>query len=246
VNRQLLRGVMVLGIILTLVGGTGIFAVFNDRATTAGNDVSSGQLPHAADLQIAMATIGDQNLDGIPDVVCDGFSDDMILPAGISAWFSLSDLQPGYLSTETDAMICLHNAGSSSLELTASAIDLTDADIACTGDEAMSGDLTCGLDAAMVPQGGELSPLISAHFLGMNCMDATVFGASGMNASAYLADLAVTPIAIDGGFQLAPGATACYSVQLAYPDPVSAIDAQLAQSDQVTWRFAFDGTVPSA
>jgi predicted ribosomally synthesized peptide with SipW-like signal peptide len=33
-GRQSLRIVMVLGVLVTLVGGTGIFAAFTDRATT--------------------------------------------------------------------------------------------------------------------------------------------------------------------------------------------------------------------
>jgi len=245
-NRQLLRGVMVLGVILTLVGGTGIFAVFTDRATTATNNVSSGELPHAADLQIATASVGDQNLDGIPDVVCDGFGDDMMLPAGQTDWISVSNVQPGYLSDDANSpMICLHNNGSSTLELTVSAIDLTDADIGCTGDEAITGDMSCGLDATMLPQAGELSPLITVNVLGLDCNDATAFGINGQDYTAYLADLAVTPMAMNA-LQMPPGGTLCYQVRLAYPDTASATDTQLAQSDQVTWRFAFDGTVPSA
>jgi hypothetical protein len=235
-TRPMLRALMVLGVIVTLVSGTGLFAVFSDRATTGQNDVSSGELPNAADLQIATASIGDANVDGLPDVVCDTFTEDLV-----TGLFSLSDLQPGYSSSDAEAAtMCLRNVGSSILNLSASAIDLTDADISCTGDEAASGDLTCGPDATMISQAGELSPLITVNFAGVDCADATVL----FDHVGNLADLAITPMAIDAHpnvIELAPGDTACYSVRLGYPIPASGTDVQLAQSDQVQWRFAFDG-----
>ena len=54
-TRPLLRALMVLRVVVTLVSRTGLFAVFSDRATTGQNDVGSGVLSHAANLQIATA-----------------------------------------------------------------------------------------------------------------------------------------------------------------------------------------------
>jgi hypothetical protein len=231
-NRQLLRAVMVLGLIVTLVGGTGIFALFTDRATTGINDVSSGELGHAADLQITTGQIEDSNQDGLPDVTCGTFQDDLA-----TSLYSLTDLQPG--NDEYAGTICLRNAGSSNVELTMSAIDLADLDIECTGDEAAYGDLSCGDQ-----QVGELSPLIRVAIIFLDCDAATYID----EASSSLSGLAQQPTAIQAGslLQMPPGDTACYSLRLRYPDTASATDIQLAQSDKVQWRFAFDGTVPSA
>jgi hypothetical protein len=38
------------------------------------------------------------------------------------------------------------------------------------------------------------------------------------------------------------GETQCYSFNAFYPTPNDPLSAQLAQSDRVTWRFAFDAT----
>jgi hypothetical protein len=237
-NRHLLKATMALGVILTLVGATGIFAVFSDRATTGNNDVSSGELAHAADLAIATAQIVDIGNDGIMDVACEGvWHEDLV--TGI---FSAGDLQPS-VGDEYAAHLCLYNAGSAALELTMSAIDLTDADIACTGDEAASGDATCG-EVAGVPQLGELSPLIKVDVLGLECNGATGGAAeSGWSSLAALSQnptpIFATPVA---GALLRPGEIGCISLRLRYPNSASAAEVQLAQSDRVTWRFAFDGT----
>lgn len=229
-SRQLLRAVMVLGLIVTLVGGTGLFAVFTDRATTGTNDVSSGELGQAADLQIATAEIVNNS------IVCGQFQDDLA-----TGFFSLSDLQPS--NDEYRETLCLRNVGSGSLELVMSAIDLTDADISCSGDEAAYGDTTCGQQAG-VAQLGELSPLIRIWVMSVDCNTNGYINDTG----ASLSSLAQQPLAVQAGgaLEMAPGTTACYSLLLRYGDTASATDVQLAQSDQATWRFAFDGTVPSA
>jgi hypothetical protein len=223
---------MVLGLIVTLVGGTGLFAVFTDRATTGVNDVSSGELARAAELQIATAEF-DLALNSI---VCGQFQDDLA-----TGFFSLNDLQPSL--DEYAATLCLRNVGSASVELVMSAIDLTDADISCTGDEAAYGDTTCG-QVGGVAQLGELSPLIRIWVLSVDCSTNGYIS----DTSASLSSLAQQPLAVQaaGALEMAPGTTACYSLRLRYPDTASPTDVQLAQSDQATWRFAFDGTVPSA
>lgn len=235
-TRPLLRAVMVLGVIVTLVSGTGLFAVFSDRATTGTNDVSSGELAHAADLQVANAQVINNS------VACDTFGED--LATGI---FSVSDLQPS-AGEEYPAHLCLRNVGSETLQLTVSAIDLADADIACTGDEAASGDITCG-EVGGVPQLGELSTLINVNILDLDCGSATYVTESGWSSLAGLSQSPAPFVAASAagtGVPLAPGATGCISLRLRYPDSASSVDIQVAQSDQVQWRFAFDGTVPSA
>jgi hypothetical protein len=73
----------------------------------------------------------------------------------------------------------------------------------------------------------------------------------GQTESASLSALE-SPVALSvGGIigrqagDLNPGSTACYFLEVRYPDSTPATDIQLAQSDTVTWRFAFDGSVPS-
>lgn len=229
--RNPLRVVIVLGALITLLGGTGIFAVFTDRATTGSNDVTSGALGHAADLQIATASV--QN--GL--FVCDSFSDDLA-----TGFYSLTDLQPS-AGDSYRGYFCLKDVGSSAVNLTASTIDLTDVDTGCSGDEAAFGDTTCGGD-----QAGELSTVLTAAIAELDC-DTAVY--AGQTTTASLAALA-SPVGLPvGGIvgrqagDLNPGQTACYFVELRYPDSTPQADIQLAQSDTVTWRFAFDGTVPS-
>lgn len=229
--RHSLRIVIVLGALITLLGGTGIFAVFSDRATTGTNDVTSGGLGHAADLQIATAAVSNGT------VVCDAFSDDLA-----TGFFSVSDLQPS-AGDAYRGSFCLKNAGSSAVNLTASTIDLSDIDSACTGDEAAFGDTSCGGD-----QAGELGNVLVAAIAELDCNTAAYSGQTGSASLSALASPVGLPV---GGIvgrpagDLNPGQTACYFVELRYPDSTPEIDVQLAQSDTVTWRFAFDGTVPS-
>jgi hypothetical protein len=229
--RHSLRIVIVLGALITLLGGTGIFAVFSDRATTGSNDVTSGALGHAADLQIATAAVDSGAL------TCDAFSDDLA-----TGFFSLTDLQPS-TGDSYRGYFCLKNVGSSAVNLTASTIELNDLDTGCTGDEAAFGDTTCGGG-----QTGELSDVLVAAIAELDCDTATYVA---QTTSASLAALA-SPVGLPvGGIvgrpagDLSPGQTACYFIELRYPDSTPEVDVQVAQSDTVAWRFAFDGTVPS-
>jgi predicted ribosomally synthesized peptide with SipW-like signal peptide len=231
-ERASLRAVIVLGVLVTLLGGTGIFAVFSDRATTGSNDVTSGQLGHAADLQIATAT--SQN----GTIVCDTYSDDL---AATTGFFSLTDLQPS-AGDSYRGYFCLKNVGSSAVNLTASTINLSDLDSACTGDEAAFGDTSCGVGA------GELSTVLMAAIAELDCVTGAYAGQTGSASLLALESPVGLPVGGIVGRQagdLNSGQTACYFVELRYPDSTSAADVQLAQSDSVTWRFAFDATVPS-
>ena len=230
-GRQTLRMVIVLGALITLLGGTGIFAVFSDRATTGTNDVTSGELGKAADLQIATAAV--QN----GSVSCETFSDDLA-----TGFFSVTDLQPS-AGDAYRGTFCLKNVGSSAVGLLASAIDLSDIDSGCTGDEAAFGDTTCGGD-----QAGELSSVLVAAIAELDCDTGAYMGQTGSASLAALETPVGLPVAglvgrING--DLNPGQTACYFVELRYPNSTPHADTQVAQSDAATWRFAFDGTVPS-
>ena len=97
-NRTLLS-IMVLGAVITMVGGTGIFAVFSDRALVGNNDVDSGALASAADIQVAVASV-----DGDFVFECGTYQEDLTLPL-----WSMSDVQPGDSESQ---YLCVKNVGS--------------------------------------------------------------------------------------------------------------------------------------
>jgi predicted ribosomally synthesized peptide with SipW-like signal peptide len=227
--RHSLRIVIVLGALISLVGGTGIFAVFSDRATTGVNSVTSGGLGRAADLKIATAsTQSDPQISQPFD--CGTYTDD--LATGVISFTTGATDHGG-------ASLCIKNAGSASVDLTIKAIDLVDLDIDCTGDEAALGDTTCGVDqTSQLAQAGELSPNLAIWISPFDCT-------GGIELTQYegrsqLSDLASTPLALGS---LTPGQDRCFNIQVI--DTGRDLAAQLAQSDQAAWRFAFDGTVPA-
>ena len=227
-GRHSLRIIMVLGVLMTLVGGTGIFAVFTDRAMGGDNTVTSGTRPKSADLRIEPAVLdaatGAINCDGDAGAVL-WQNDDTT-----TAQYTVADVQPG--NSLGDAYFCLKNVGSAVLMLTASAIDVVDVDTDCTGDEAASGDTSCGLDVNGGPQVGELSPLLTVEADRVECSAPQPPTDTPIALDAYSA------VNFDG---LGPDGIACFWIQMAYPTPATDSDAQVAQSDTVSWRFAFDG-----
>src|SRR5690348_3456865 len=151
-GKQTLRITIVLGMLVTLLGGTGIFATFSDRATAGDNSVTTGERARAADLKIAPADPSQQPAGAT-----------LCLPA-TTQWtddtttgqFTAGSLHPG--DNMGPSYLCLLNAGTAPLIVNASVIDLVDADVDCTGDEAAAGDTTCGIDqTTQQPQEGELS-----------------------------------------------------------------------------------------
>jgi hypothetical protein len=229
-ERASLRAVIVLGLLVTFVGGTGIFAVFSDRATTGPSDVTSGELGKAVDLKIASAQPQDPMNSG--PFMCGTFVDDLATPLfNFTATTGNGD----------ERFLCVRNDGSSAVDLTATAIDIVDSDIACTGDEAAFGDTTCGEDNLMNPQAGELSPNLTIETDLYDCMTGSGTGQIGVpDFSSSLATLGTTPIALGS---LSPNGSVCVRFRVYWRATGDA--AQLSQSDEATWRFAFDGVVPS-
>lgn len=228
-GRHSLRLTVILGLLITALGSTGIFAVFSDRATAGEDSVTSGARPRAADLRIAP-----------PDVLgrasgfvsCGDFQDNTTTPQ-----FTVTNVQPGQdllPGNPSGSWVCLTNVGSAPLTLTASVIDLADLDVDCTGDEATL-DETCGENAG-VPQAGELSPLLLVEMERVNCADGVTSSEAAGAALTTFSNIPFTTV------QLAPSEVACVRIQMSYPTPSDESVAQAAQSDRVTWRFAFDGT----
>lgn len=215
-RRSVLLTVISLGAVVSLLGLSGVMAVFTDRAVTGDNSISSGQVAKAADLQLASTVNG---------AACGTFNDDLTGPLN-----TLTAAQPGSKSFEG---ICVKNAGSSEVSLSLSAADLTDVEVACTNDESAAGDATCGTGA------GELAQQLSTYWYTADCATGAVTG--GLN---YIAQLNNLPAATDLG-TVAAGATSCFKLEVFYGLNRSVTSVQVAQSDQVTWKWAFDAATAS-
>lgn len=220
-ERHMLRLTLVLGVLVTILGGTGVFAVFTDQAREELNQISSGELASAADLKLAYG-----DYDPVADLfVCDGFQDNL------TSQFSFgTDVQPGYTSGET--AYCLQNAGAAPVDTSLAVADLVDRELACTGDEGAL-DLTCGQGAQ-----GDLSPLLDIVIAAVECDTAT----PGERRGASFAALSEGAEALPGNAILAPGEVGCWTIAIQYPTLFPAEMIQKAQSDIVHWTFVFTGT----
>jgi hypothetical protein len=224
-RRRVLLTIAGLGSVVALLGLTGLIAPFTDRATTGTNSIESGERAKEVDLQLAL-------FDPSMTPFCGPFTDD--LATGL---ISASNVQPGDSTLGTTGPgVCVKNAGASNASVAITALDVSDVDTACTGDEAAV-DTTCGNGGA-----GELSPHLvigfhdAAGFLGGECTAPPPIP----GVASPLDVLAATSTQM---FALAPGQVACLRSSWAY-QPTTASDAAVAQTDQATWRFAFDGATP--
>jgi hypothetical protein len=215
-RRSLLATITVLGALICLVGGTGLFAALTDTATTGTNTATSDDLPSSIDIKLGA---GYQFSGGVG--VCGAFVDNLTTPL-----FTETDMKPNNVGQAT---FCIKNDGAqNAAHLDVRAIELTDVDQSCTGDEAESGDATCGNGAA-----GELSGVLTVFFVSIDCGT----GQDSENtAEVGLGDLATTPLTL---FQVGAGQTICLRSQLSYRDPADPAAGQVAQSDSTSWRFRF-------
>jgi hypothetical protein len=220
--RRVLATTMALGLVVTAMGFTGIFAEFTDRATTGTNTAESGTQPKAADLKIA-------EVEDWSTCASATYTDD--LQTGL---IDVSDLQPDY-DVPQIALVCLKNVGTSALAVTATAIDVVETEIGCTGDEAASGDLTCGTAGV---GDGELGTVLNAQVFRFDCATQD----SEEMILQTIGALAATPGSLGS---LAAGEFMCLRIAATLPGPGGAPHTsealQQAQSDRVEWRFAFDG-----
>jgi hypothetical protein len=218
VRRSVLLSISVLGILICLVGGSGLFAALSDTARTGTNTATSNALNGSADLQLATGNF-------VPGagVVCGTFEDNLS-----SGLINESNMEPGDGSSR---IFCIRNQGSQTLDLSVLIENRTDVDTDCTGDEADSGDATCGAG-----QTGELSSVLFIAFGETPCaadppIPSTV-------ASAPLSTNSAIPMGTIGA-----GSTRCLSAQIDYPSTTLGPFVQRAQSDSVTWIYAFTGSV---
>lgn len=213
-RRSALLTVAVLGGLVCLLGGTVLYSALQDTARTGTNSVDSAALAASADIQLATATRSGT-------ITCGTFSEDLT-----SGLFSASGVSPGYESAIE--YFCIKNVGSQPVTLSVVTDQLVDVDFACTGDEAVHGDTTCGAD-----QTGELSRVLGIGYATQNCASPGVHSA-GTIALVFTTS---TPQALGG--TLAAGATACFSTRIAYSSTMDPPDVQKAQSDRSTWKIKF-------
>jgi hypothetical protein len=210
--------IVVIGAIVTTVGGTGIFAVFTDRATQGPNTFQSGAQASAADLQIA---------DWSP-LGCGEWQEDLT-----TALWSATNIQPG---DTTSRQLCLKNNGAAAATVSFTTLDLVQSDVECTGDE-VTVDPSCALPGQI----GELAGLLEVDYqVDADCD--TILGEDGeiTGNAGLLSALGGAPAALTTASGAAAGSTMCLSISVVYPSTTSLADVQAAQSDSVTWKFAFD------
>ena len=150
-NRHLLRIVLVLGLVVSIVSGAGVFAVFSDQAT-AGASADSGEVAKAADLQLA---IPDNFIAGGPWTCGADYHDDL------TTLLDATGLQPG---GAFGSGVCLRNVGAAPVRLSLSVVDLADVELGCTGDE-LDADPDCADEAGA----GQLSPLLHVRLEVFDC-----------------------------------------------------------------------------
>jgi predicted ribosomally synthesized peptide with SipW-like signal peptide len=219
-RRSLLITVMALGAVVTLLGTTGVIAVFSDSADTPANSFETGALAPTADIGVAQTDV-----DGANPCIHEGvFRENFAF-----SFFSTSG-EPG--TTTPGPHICINNAGSGTLALSASTFDVFDSDTGCTGDEGAV-DTTCGLVGG-VAQEGELSPLVEQIFLEEECDGGADITSRGDDVAALQG--AVFPL----DRLIAPNELVCFEIVLAYHPTQS--QATIAQTDRVEWRLRFTGT----
>jgi hypothetical protein len=219
-RRSILLTLSTLGVLISLLGGTGLFAALTDTADVGPNHLDTAPLAGSADLKVAELENGQ----------CLTYQDNLVTEFILGANFVPGD--------ETSNQLCIKNVGSQTVSLAVTAVDLVDFDYDCTGDEQEYGDQTCGPN---VPDPvGELSSVIDALFVTVDCGTGAP---SGSPFGSNLHDLVGNPlfISVTG---LGSNEVACFDIHLSEPDgqtgyPVA--DLQKAQSDSLTWTFRFTG-----
>lgn len=136
----------------------------------------------------------------------------------------VEDLAPG--DSTAPVGVCVSSLGTARARLFLSAVDVTSAEAGCTGDEAAV-DASCGSGQ------GELDRVLAVGL----AVQKQCKGAFGPELTVPFADLAQQPVEVPaaGG----PGRVDCLTLRLRYA-ATSTPDSVAAQSDRVTWRYAFD------
>jgi len=204
-----------LGLMICLIGGTGLFAALTDSAHTGTNSIDSTALAPSADVQLATASTGPNGY------ACGTFTDD--LATGL---LNYSNMPFGF---GIGAALCIRNVGSQPVSLTAAIDQLTDIDLDCTGDEAVY-DASCG--------NNDLGELSSALDITISNDDCATGNRNTLFQPGTLATFAGAPQSIGS---LGPGDMTCIGIGVSTNAFMDTTLKQKAQTDQTTWRFVFTG-----
>lgn len=223
-RRPVLLTLAAVGGVIVLLGGTGIFAALSDTARSGTNSIETDALPASSDLRVATASFNGLG----SSVVCGTFSEDLVSPL-----FTISG-PPGD-DTGAASFYCLRNVGSQTVTLTALAEEFTETEIGCTGDESIF-DTSCGpgIGIGGVENPGELGTFVLVAHGGNSCVTGE---AEGTFVFVLLSNNTTTPAALG---TLGPGQMRCFSSSI-FQNSASPTQRQAAQSDRLTWRFAWTG-----
>jgi hypothetical protein len=216
-KRSVLVTFAVLGGLVCLIGGTGLFAALQDSARSGPNSAESDAMAASADIQVATATVGSPTTLG---VACGTFSEDLTTP-----FHTVTGVTPNFVSNAQ--LYCIKNVGSQQVTLSALSDELNDVDYACTGDEALHGDTTCGSGGA-----GELSSVLQVTYVQLDCATTNLLGASLGVLLSGNATVGPAPLGT-----IAAGGTRCFRTTVEYPGGTPSAEVQRAQSDRATWRY---------
>lgn len=220
-RRSVLLTLAGLGGLICLIGGTGLMAALSDTARGGTNSVESAPLAGSADIQLATATSTPTSL-----VTCGQPSENLT-----TAFYTVQDVTPGY--NPPGVFYCVKNVGSQAVQISVMADELTDSEVACTGDEELHGDTTCDVAGEQ----GELSSVLELNY---TILPGCGFGPGSGEIGPFGTKLeanATTPVALD---TLPAGLMRCYLINLSYPTG-NGPAAQRAQTDRATWRFKWTG-----
>jgi hypothetical protein len=229
-RRSGLMTLALLGAVVSVIGGVGLFAALTDTGKTGTITVDSDAMAGSADIKLTTADVVDADMDGaLESIACDttGYSDDLATDP------QTASVAPGFVSDKL--YFCIKNVGSQPVSLTFDAFEMVDVELACTGDESLF-DLDCGIVGG-VPGAGELSGVLSVAVDWYAMCELS----AGDQSSSGLKLLESTPLPLTHGLS-AGGAADCYSLTLTYANGGANTPAEIqeAQSDRVTWRFRFN------
>lgn len=143
----------------------------------------------------------------------------------LPALFSVAGIQPTQRTPGVD--LCVRNRGRMDARLTLAIFERVETEAGCTGDEP-SVDVTCGAG-----QAGELGRnLVLITTTQPDCK-----GPTGPSVEVNLVNLESIPFLLNP--LLRTNRTDCVGLQIEHR-PISSEAAAAAQTDRVTWRFAFD------
>ena len=210
---------LVLGTVVSLLLGAGLFALTSDSVTSAGNSAESGTWkPPAHDLQVA--TSDDFGF------ACANANYTKSLPTTFSAAPVDLARSPG-AGSHISKIVCIRNAGTAPARLTASVTNFVQTETECSTGEAEAGDATCGSGT------GEVGAVLDEGF----SLFSEVGSDPDCTASGYFVSRFESGYLDNVLHPSLPAGATCRFVYNLSPTFLSVTEAQRlqAQSDSVQW-----------